>query len=610
MALSQITFPIKHRWQWILYLIFALLFYLTITREYRADLLYLHYQPFFAFDQSFYDYHFQFKSGILSLLSQFFMQFMYYPYAGAIILTALLIILALVFHGIFQKTIESGYSGIEFIAPILILWPLKTYSTGLETLIVFLFSGIIFIATDNSRRNLYLQMAVQWISIYIVFVVLGFPVAFVLLLFYSLKRLAHQITIISILFTVASIAYTAVLMLILGGPKVFLKYFDQFSFSGLDVTFPRFWYICIYISIAFLLIFLPINKWSVQYFSGKMQPFIKLAVFPLFIIFCFGIAYKTIFINPEKYKVEIDQLIENKKWAKVLSYKNKIGENDRVARFQMNRAIYETGQMSEDLFSIPQEWGEFSLLLSKEFSRECLPYSSDLFYDLGFMKASKYWMLEYQTYTPYAPQSLDRIGMTSLILGELSTARKYFTVLSKSIIYGKNYKKYLSRLAKEPLQLVKGSRPKTIAIIRDEISINHKEPDLDLFNILKVSPTNKMAFEYMMSYYILRNDLVSFYNFMPLVMKSGYYAHIPKTYQEALIQYYIETNQQIDTWEFPISKNTLERFKAFNKAFQSNKANRAKLKEILKPAYKDTYWYYQNFSSPNAGGSKLKFNNS
>ncbi len=328
--------------------------------------------------------------------------------------------------------------------------------------------------------------------------------------------------------------------------------------------------------------------------------------FPVILTLFCSIAFKTLFINKEKFKVEIDLFSVNKEWNKVLSFKSMVGNQDRIARFQLNRALFETGQMSENLFAIPQEWGEYSLLLNKEFSKDCLSYSSDLYNDFGFIKAAKYWMIEYQTYAPYAPKSLERLAISSLTLGEISTARKYFTILSKSIIYRESSKILIDRLSNEPFKLMREFKPDILAIIKDENPINLREPDLDLYNVLKVSPKNKMAFEYLMSYYILRNDLINFYRFLPLVLKSGFYTQMPKTYEEALIQYYVEVKRPVSTWEFVINKNTIERYKVFNETFLANRSDPVRLKEILKPGFKNTYWYYANFDSPKAKGKSIK----
>jgi hypothetical protein len=589
----------------LIYLVFTILFFIIIFFVYNPRLIYQELQPFFAFDAAFYDYHFSFRFGYLSIISQFFLQFLYYPILGSTILTLLLLTLAFIYRNIFRQTIKSGFDGIEFILPLFILWQLKSYTTGLETLIALIIAGIVSAGVNMLKQNNYISTLYQLITIYLVFTIFGLPVSIILTIIYFFKEWNTFSKLTSLLLSMSGLVLLVILNLF-RGIKLSEVQLTQLSFTDMSKPFPGFWIACIFIAVAFIPGGLPFKYSSVQ---GKFKSryILYLLSFPAFLILIISASFKPLFINSEKYKTEIDFYVNNKEWGKALQLKGKIGSQDRYARFQMNRALYGSGQMSENLFSVQQEYGEYSLFLTKEYSMACMPYSSDLYYDLGYIKASKYSMIEYQTSSPYSPKSLERIAHTSVLLGEFPIAQKYYTLLSKSLIYRNSSLLKLNKLKTEPNELMQDLRTSNLAIFQEDLIINFDEPDADLYNILRVNSNNKMAFEYLMSYFLLRNDLASFYHYLPLVKSSGYYSKMPKSYEEALLLYYLDIKKPADKWEFPISKSTFKRYKDFKKVFDENGSDTKRIKAILSPDFKDTFWYYRYFDNPGLAEGKLKF---
>jgi hypothetical protein len=583
----------------ILYMLCAVFLFIVVYWIIRPELLYLRYQPFFAFDPSFYDFHYQFRLGTLSLFSQFILQFMAFPIAGSLILVFLLLSVAAVTGSIFKKTRIAGYEGIEFIIPILLLAPLKFYSSGLETLIIVLISGLVSMGVSGLRQSIILTILYQVLSLILIDSLLGWTAAILLGFLFILVELINRNS-FKWLISVSAVLVTSFIISLLTGGRLILTEISNYSFFDPAVHFPSLWSIIISFSLIGLLSFFPLRT-----YKGN-RVFQKIFVFPVILLILISISFKFLFINPNQYQAVIDKLVEEKKWNEALGMKGKLGLQDRIARFQLNRGLFYTGQLSENLFSIPQNWGEYGLFLNKNYTPDCLPHSSDLFYELGFMKAAMYWMLEEHTTAPYSPAVLQRLAFTSLAQGKYNTAVKYLTILSKSPVYSKKYREYLRRLEQDPDKFRMEMAPANLAFIQGNEIINIREPDTDLINILKVSRQNKMAFEYLMAYYILRLDLDQFYKFIPLVKASGYYSRFPHTYEEVLLACYIKNNRPPSTWEYAISKNTIQRFVAFRKAKDEGGSGFAEKKEQLRPLYGDTFWYYMNFDSPDLPANNFK----
>jgi len=589
---------------WILYSIFFLIFFYTIYFIYQPEILYYKLQPFFAFDSAFYQFHFDFRQGYLSLTSQFILQFLYYPFFGSLILSSLLLFLAFLLRKVFQKTTSKGFSGIEFVIPLLLLWPLKYYSTGIELIISISIAVIFYLVSELFNKSNILKLSYQAVSLLAIVWAFGTVPAIILGILYFPKawdQLKQVKTILSYLFLLIFLGTSAYLLF---GIKIVKVQLIQTSFFSPFSVYTGYWLICIVILLIIALGYFSNRNITNAKFSISSNW--KLLSFPAIIISVSIISIFTLYRNPEKYRAKIDLHIINKEWDKALSYSNIIGFQDRVARFQLNRALFAKGKMSEDLFSISQVWGEYGLLLSKEFSMDAMPYLSDFFYDLGYIKASKYCMLEFQTASPYAPISLERLSTTSLILGEIPICKKYYTILSKSIIYKNTYTELLKKLDQQPFLLIRENSPRNCALLKGDKIINLKDPDLDLYNILEVSPQNKMAFEYLMSYYILRNDLETFYTLVPMAVNSGYYKKMPKTWEEALILYYSEKSIPINSGNFKINPVNIERYKEFRNIFNKNNSNVKELKEALTPRFKTSFWYYRYFDIPDLGKKIMK----
>jgi len=501
---------------------------------------------------------------------------------------------------VFQQTIVKGFSGIEFLIPLFLLWPLQYYTVGVELIISIFIAVVFYLISELFSKSFLLKSIYQAISVFTIVWVFGIAPAILLGIVYFPKRLEtlkQAKIVLAYLLLLLLLGATSLFQLGANILKVQLAQFTVFTPTSI---YPGFWIFCLLLVLFIVLGYIPKIK-LININNLKSAHWKFLFSFPTIIILVSILIISVLFRNPEKYKAKIDIHILNKEWDKALSYTDKIDVQDREARFQLNRALYVKGKMSADLFSISQDWGEYGLLLSKELSMESMPYLSDLFFDLAYIKASKYCMLEYQTASPYAPRSLERLATTSLILGEIPTCSKYFTILSKSIIYGDKYAKLLDKLNKQPYLLMSESTPKNIAILKGDEIINLKEPDIDLYNILEVSPQNKMAFEYLMSYYILRNDLDAFYNLLPMAIRSGYYIKMPKTWEEAVILYNFENSLPLDSAEFKINAQNIERFMEFRNIYVKNNTSVQLLKEALQPDFKTSFWYYRYFDNPNLG---------
>jgi hypothetical protein len=224
---------------------------------------------------------------------------------------------------------------------------------------------------------------------------------------------------------------------------------------------------------------------------------------------------------------------------------------------------------------------------------------------MGFLKGAEYWALEAQTHRPYAPRILKRLAMCSIALNDMAVAEKYLTILNGSYIY----RDWVQKIREEvygqgPDHLKKrifGERETDF----DILYINNKNPNYNLIQILNKDPQNTMAFEYLMSYYLLSNEIGNFQYFLS---EFGSYSKgtLPPLYQEALLLYMMTKQIPEEEMGYTIHQSVKSRMTAFNKILIEYKLDEKRARRDLQRLFGDTFWYYMRYVSPEATGSKLK----
>jgi hypothetical protein len=588
------------------YLAFAISCFYIVYAVYNPNLLYLKLQPFFSLDPGFVEYIFREQHGYISLASQFLMQLLYYPIVGSIILVFVFILFSIEYRYIFNDTIKTFGRGFELIPPFIVLVTLKNYSTSLDSLIMFILIGLFIIIIRNIKtQSFLLRIILQIACISLSYTILGVIPTFALVVFLVAEGLVSSIPPAQKLIVVLSnIVLLLLLIFIFMGFTLAVRSFQSTIPTQQYCTLSSYWFI-LATHVAVVLLSLIRNPKALTIFNNKVNGLVgKWIVLSAILLFTI-IFYKKIFINPLKYNAQIEYYASEKKWDKILEFKSKITLEDRISRFILNRALYGTGQMAENLFSIPQEGSEYTLFLNKTFSNECIMHTSDLYNDMGFIKGANYWAMEAQTFEPYSPKILKRIALSAIILEDYPISVKYLNILRSSFIYHKWASELLDLINQKNIaELKRIYNPENIYNGNMQF-IDNKNPDHVLAELLEQNNHNKMAFEYLQSYYLMRNELANFYGNLIYLPKMAY-QKVPKIYQEAILTYYILNNIPEEKYEYVIDNSTKKRFSSFAALIIKNKTNPKLAKTELTKILGDTYWYYLRYCSPNKTGLVLK----
>lgn len=335
-------------------------------------------------------------------------------------------------------------------------------------------------------------------------------------------------------------------------------------------------------------------------FSGNRK--IAFAVYTFLLVAVSGIIIYKVYNPEEKTKFEIDYYAYEQDWDKVISLSREIETYDRMVNYQYNRALSNTGQLLEKIYTYEQKLGSQGLFLDKPFTSEVALPNSDIYFDLGNIDESQRYAFESETLMKSSPRVLKRLILNCMIMNKMEAAGTYLNILAANPLERKwteKYRNYINNPEKadaDPL------------IVQKRKDMNQTEgmlgiPPLKLISQLEKNPLNKAAFEYLIAFDLMEHDVVSLSEDLKYINQLNY-KKLPVALEEAIILYRSQEKGNVLFDQIKISEPTTERFREFAKLTSAAKGDREKAKQATQ-AYRDTYWYYVLFLSPRVTKLKL-----
>jgi hypothetical protein len=593
----------------IIYAFFGLFIFVYLMKAVQPELLYFKLEPFFTTDKAYIEFHHDFRIGYISIIAQFLLQFLYYPVKGVLLITFFFLAVTFLFRIILSHTLKKILNGIEFIPVVIVLISLNKYSEGINTFIIFSISILILLCNHFlSKQKYYYRIPfllfVLLVSYYLFGIQTSIMIATSLVFYEWLNNSSFPEKILITLISALAIGY---FVLYSEGINLLKTGFIGADKMGRYALLPSYWYILFCLpSIFFISIVLNIKPFQ-KVLEKLVSSYYSQWYFVLLFILFTGLSFKKIFLNKDKYSILIDYYAYEQKWDNVLKLRNYVTLNDRISRFQLNRALSRKGLMAEDLFSVPQEWAENALFLSTSATRECAMNSSDLFFDMGFIKGSRYWAYEAQTFNPYSPRILKRLVLTNIMMGDHTLANKYLSILNENKIYKEWAQNYINFYSNHDTAKIKREQSVFYMANADSITyINNNFPARDILRLARFNPDNKMAYEYIMTFVLLRNELNNFLHFLATIKQNSKYTKLPKTYEEAILFFYFSKKLDPSLQPLKISKECIDKFNGFNKILVDYKGNIKLAQNDLHKYYGNTFWYYIAYVRPQVAHSKIQ----
>jgi hypothetical protein len=302
-----------------------------------------------------------------------------------------------------------------------------------------------------------------------------------------------------------------------------------------------------------------------------------------------------IFVNfKAEETMKYDYLVRNERWNDVLDFAEKKPPRNYLSLAMINLSLAKKGQLGNRMFNYGQH-GIDGLFLPFEREYVSAIMGNEIFYHLGLTNASQQYAFESMETIPNLNKSvrvLKRLAETNLINAQYGVAEKYLELLDKTLFYSKwakDARTYLGNEDKINNNYEWGEKRKFA--VKNDYFFHVGNIEAVLTRMVKEHPDNKMAFEYLMAYYLIKKDLGNFVNYIP-VMEKIQYKEIPVAYQEALL-YVISLNNQDPFTNSPyyISRDTKLRMSAYAEIYSKYPDAMERLSE----RFSDTYWFYFHF---------------
>lgn len=608
--------------------VFFILYYFYLWIFVQPHLLYhgggvLTNFPSFYKGWSFFNETVLHPGGAVEYISAFLSQFMYLSWAGAIVLT-LQALLLYIFTTIFLKLIGlERLRIIGFIPAILLLITYSGYTYHFTSALVIL-TGLVFSCfyLKIVSTNKYSSMLFFSVLCIVLYLIAGGAYLYFTILVGLYELLLRRRWLNGILCFIFSTAIVYFLGVHIYNNSLINAYSNLLPFSRMVIDFPDRIIMIEFIYAIYLL--LPISiilsglrnilaqskslannrsrtaktrkkkveehidvplKQSVfrTIINGKfLLRQILLPIVLLLIAFYFHEGQR-------KAAFKVDYYYCNRQWDKVIETGENYLGNGRI-NHAFNCALYHLDKLSSDMFRYRQD--KRFLFLSTKRDMYSLWYKINIFYDLGAVNHCESCLVESMGIYGERPYILRKLALIRLAKGDIETAKVYLEALSKTLFHSKWAQSYLDKIEADP-NLSADSEIQRLRFLmpQDDNAFTSIPVEAILCNLLEYNPKNKMAYEYLMAWYMLLKQLDKFVGMLGLLNNFDY-TEIPQSYEQAILSYMYVNKKKVTVAGYSLSEQSQSLFRQFISA--SDKYGTNKKAALSELAYKfgDTYFFY------------------
>ena len=502
----------------------------------------LHYQEqyqLFLFDSTYVWEIVKQPGGVADLLGRFCTQFFLYAWVGALIIALLLSSVQLLTLGLFNW---GKLYGLSFV-PSFLLW--------------------LFLLDENAL------LGGVWAVLLTQLCVTG-----MILMIQFLKRKMVS----------RSIYFKIIITMIVTIPILYWMVLGGSHYYRYPTVFPTLLYVAWLLAIV-----LP---FVMRLFTNKATKFERLLSFTSFVLVALvmgSLVWKNANFKAEKV-MQYDFMARYQQWNRILETINTEKPNNQIGVTVQNLALAMRGMLADHMFEYHQN-GISGLLPDVERDATSPMPTSEAFYQLGMINVAQRSVFEAQEAIldfQKSARCYKRLAQTNLINGSYEVARKYLMALQKTLFY--------RDWANETLQLLGNEKAiakhpeyghlRQFSYDDNFYFSDHVTPEM-LQSLFFGNTDNRLAYEYLMAYYLLMGDLENFANYVGWGEKLGYPA-IPRHFQEALALKWSFGHEKNEQLSVLVSPAIAQRFSQFYSYLKSPAATT----EGLAQNFGDTYWYY------------------
>lgn len=249
--------------------------------------------------------------------------------------------------------------------------------------------------------------------------------------------------------------------------------------------------------------------------------------------------------DEQKYDlVEYDWLVRQQRWNDIIAKSERKQPSLPMSVCATNLALGMTGQLGDRCFDFFQNGAEGLLPeFERNFSTTLL--TGEAYFMLGLVNTSQRYAFEAMESLPNYNKSgraIKRLAETNLINGQYAVARKYLTMLQKTIFY-RGWAERRLEMIDNPRLIDENNVYGYLRKVRltDDFLFSDKELDKMLGQLLMRNKDNMMAMQYLLVYPLLNRDFPTFMGYYGYVQSLKNYT--PRACVEAVALAYAQQNK-------------------------------------------------------------------
>lgn len=583
-------------WKPLLSLLFGVAVVIFWAVPYVGGLCFQEQYQMFLFDSGYFLERIVLPGGLADYISEFLVQFYYMPVLGGVFIALLLMgIQAAVWGLMKQYGARHDFPGylLSFL-PGIALWCAMGDQNVLLSFVVALFGALVMGWIHNRFHNRLVKVVFELVSTALVYWFLG-PVVFLyaaLMIGDTLKNAKQKGNVLSGMGYSAGILVLTIAWILLSTQT--LQYPVSRLFLGLNYyRYPGVTFLLIYIVMA-LAAFIPflgmVHPHSSALQKWQKSKWVMVASYVI-VLLASVCGIRTSFDELTYEMIDYDFWIRTEQWNKIIEHAEKKPATSPLGVSSVNLALSQTGQLPDRLFEFYQNGAEG---LFPAFSRDMTsPVStSEVFYRLGMVNDAERYMFEAQEAIPNFRKSARltrRIAECEIINGNYEVAAKLLRRLQKAIFYSNWANRTMALLGNEKAinQHPIYGKLRKYREKKQDFLFSDREMDQMLGLLFLNDKSNKMAYEYLMCYVLLQRDLNKFMQYYPLGRFVGY-DHIPRSFQEILIEQWMKTHNDPRTIPYSVDVQTVNNTLNFIQIYLRN----PKDPQLSQQPYVSNAWHY------------------
>jgi hypothetical protein len=300
------------------------------------------------------------------------------------------------------------------------------------------------------------------------------------------------------------------------------------------------------------------------------------------------------FDSGQKNFLQIHRLARLEDWPRVLAHGRGLRAGTPTTIASIIRALYHTGRLPSDMFEYPQ-MAIFGVLPQPANASDFFHLSLVLG-ELGHATYAQKWAYEALEETRDDPLVLRQLAFIHLLKGETQAGRTVLNLLAASPFDRAWATRQLARLDADPslssdTEIV-SRRPLLFAA---DYVRRYPGTESLLQMLLLANPHNQMAFEYLMAHYLLTRRPEKVVENLSR-MSDFRYPELPRHWEEALLLQEALSGVRTPFPGLRIRMRTRERFAEFSDAVVRYGNDVKGAQSALVKTHGDTFWYYYAFS--------------